>query len=72
MRDLVNLGHVVMMTSVTSDGLGEEWLGRILDSDNLTELEKLAESFRFNVDGEGGEFETAVVDAPWMLSLIHI
>ena len=66
MRDLVAHNHKVMMTSVTSDGLGEEWLGRILDSDNLAELEKLAETFRFNVDGEGGEFETAVVGAPWM------
>ena len=66
MHDLVNHNHKVMMTSVTSDGLGEEWLGRILDLENLKELQQLAEKYRFNIDGEGGEFETAVLDAPWM------
>ena len=54
------------MTSVTSDGLEEHWLGRILNLENLEELEQLAKKFRFHVDGEGGEFETAVLDAPWM------
>ena len=27
-------------------------------------LEKLAEKYRFNVDGEGGEFETSILNAP--------
>ncbi len=71
MRDLVNHGHVVMMTSVTSDGLGEEWLGKILDKDSLIDLERLSDKFRFNVDGEGGEFETTVLDAPWMKKRIQ-
>ena len=66
MRDLIEHNHRVMMTSVTSDGLGEEWLGRILDNENLEDLENLAQKFRFHIDGEGGEFETAVLDAPWM------
>ena len=71
MRDLVNHGHVVMMTSVTSDGLGEEWLGKILDKDSLIDLERLSDKFRFNVDGEGGEFEPTVLDAPWMKKRIQ-
>ena len=71
MRDLVKHNHTVMMTSVTSDGLGEEWLGRILNQKNLEELEHLAKKFRFHIDGEGGEFETAVLDAPWMKQRIR-
>ena len=70
MLDLVEHGHRIMMTSVTTEGLGEEWLGRILDSENICELQSLADRYRFNVDGEGGEFETAVLDAPWMKSPI--
>ncbi len=66
MLDLVEHNHQIMMTSVSSDGLGEEWLGRILDRENLSELMHLADKFRFHVDGEGGEFETVVLDAPWM------
>ena len=66
MRNLVSHGHKVMMTSVSTDGLGKEWLGRILDMNDIDELEKMSEQFRFNLDGEGGEFETAVLGAPWM------
>jgi diphthine-ammonia ligase len=71
MRDLVEHNHQVMMTSVTSDGLGEEWLGRVLNLDHINRLEQLAEKFRFHIDGEGGEFETAVLDAPWMSRTIQ-
>ena len=28
------------------------------------ELKKLADKYRFNVDGEGGEFETSILNAP--------
>ena len=70
MHDLVSHGHEVMLTSVSTEGLGKEWLGRILTLQDIEELETLAEVYRFNIDGEGGEFETAVMDAPWMKSQI--
>ena len=70
MRNLVSHGHHVMMTSVSTDGLGKEWLGRMLDMNDVDELEKLSDEFRFNIDGEGGEFETAVLGAPWMKTKI--
>ena len=66
MHDLVSQGHQVILTSVSTEGLGKEWLGRILSQQDVEELESLAEVHRFNIDGEGGEFETAVIDAPWM------
>ena len=71
MHELVNHGHRIMITSVTTDGLGEEWLGRKLNTEDIIELQGLADVYRFNVDGEGGEFETAVLDAPWMNSTIN-
>ena len=70
MRDLISHGHQLMLTSVSTEGLGEEWLGRILCKEDVVELESLSEKFRFNIDGEGGEFETAVIHAPWMKSVI--
>ena len=70
MRELVSHGHEIMITSVTTDGLGEEWVGRILSHTDVSELEDCAINHRFNVDGEGGEFETAVLNAPWMNSAI--
>ena len=66
MRELISHGHEVMITSVTTEGLGKEWVGRILSDSDIDELSVNSKNFRFNVDGEGGEFETAVLDAPWM------
>ena len=72
MRDLVAHGHELMLSSVSTEGLGEEWVGRLLSKKHLKALEELAEKHRFNVDGEGGEYETAVLNAPWMSRRIDI
>lgn len=66
MDNLVENGFKVMITGVSSDGLGEEWLGCILDESSLHKLKKLASKYRFHVDGEGGEYETLVVAGPHM------
>ena len=42
----------------------EEWIGKILDEDSLELIIQLSEKYRFNVDGEGGEYETLVVYGP--------
>ena len=72
MHDLIAHGHEVMLTSVSTEGLDENWLGRILNTEDIFELENLANKHRFNIDGEGGEFETAVLSAPWMYKKIVI
>lgn len=64
MRGLVANGFEVMVTSVSCEGLDESWLGQILTEQSLISLEQKAAEFRFNVDGEGGEYETLVVGGP--------
>lgn len=64
LRGLAAHGFEVMITSVSAEGLDASWLGRTLDDDALDELEALSRTHRFNVDGEGGEYETLVVRAP--------
>ena len=66
MRGLVDNGFKVMITGIAADGLGEGWLGKVLDSDSLEKLEQLAAKYRFHIDGEGGEYETLVVGGPHM------
>ena len=44
----------------------------ILDNESLGQLIKLSSQFRFNVDGEGGEYETIVVSGPHFEGSIHI
>ncbi|MEE3270280.1 MAG: diphthine--ammonia ligase [Candidatus Thermoplasmatota archaeon] len=66
MQSLIEHGFEVMFVSVSADGLGEEWLGKILDDESLRRLKSLSLKHRFNIDGEGGEFETVVLSSPCM------
>tara|TARA_B100001758_G_scaffold98281_1_gene84004 strand:+ start:177 stop:848 length:672 start_codon:yes stop_codon:yes gene_type:complete len=64
MNSLIEHGFDVRIVSVSSEGLDEKWLGKKITKDSLDELTILSEKFRFNLDGEGGEFETITLDAP--------
>ncbi len=68
----VGAGFKVMVVGVYADGLDEDWLGRILDDDAIAELEKIAVEKGINISGEGGEFETLVVDGPNFLKRLEI
>jgi len=64
MRTLQNDGFRYIITSVSSEGLGREWLGREVSDSDLLELIRLSQKFKFNVAFEGGEAETFVLDCP--------
>ena len=72
MHSLIEHGFDVRIVSVSTDGLGEEWLGKKITQQSLEELARISDKFRFNLDGEGGEFETIVVDAPHMSERIAV
>ncbi len=57
---------VARVTRSATEGLGPEWIGRVLDQDAISELVGISDAFRFRPDGEGGEYETCVTDAPFM------
>lgn len=64
MRELLDKGYQVILTSVAADGLDSSWLGRVLDYSDLKRLGALNDRIGLNVAGEGGEFESLVVDCP--------
>ena len=64
MNDLVDSKFDFIITSVSSAGLDDTWLGKKIQKDDLAELEKLSDKFEFNLNFEGGEAETFVVDCP--------
>ncbi len=72
MQSLVEHGFDVRIVSVSTDGLGEEWLGKKITRKSLEDLTRISTKYRFNLDGEGGEFETIVVDAPHMSQSIEV
>ena len=72
LRSLINHGFNVVFTSVSCEGLDESWLGSTLDHSSLLKLEVLAKKHRFNLDGEGGEFETIVTGGPHLPTSVKI
>lgn len=66
MEELISCGMEMTMVSVSCEGLDERWLGRTIDDVAFKELQQLSMKYRFNVDGEGGEFETIVLAGPHM------
>ena len=63
---MLDAGFEIVILQVAADGLDESWLGRTLDADALAELEALNDEYGVHLLGEGGEFETFVVDGPHM------
>ena len=72
MRRFPMEGFEVRLSSISADGLGEEWIGRELTGEAVEELIRTSEKFRFNADGEGGEYETLVLSAPHMKDSINL
>ena len=64
MKELLNENFEYIISTVSSAGLNDSWLGRIIDKNGLDELQKLQKKFRFNLNFEGGEAETFVINCP--------
>ncbi|MDZ7701951.1 MAG: diphthine--ammonia ligase [Halobacteriales archaeon] len=65
-REMVDAGFEIHVIQVAADGLDGSWLGRQLDHGALDELATLNDDRGVHVLGEGGEYETLVVDGPHM------
>ena len=64
MQELLDNNFEYIMTTVSSDGLDDSWLGTKIDENALNQLKKLQEKFSFNLNFEGGEAETFVMNCP--------
>ena len=62
MNELISSNFVFIITSVSSGGLDDSWLGKIITKDDIDTLYVLSQKFGFNLNFEGGEAETFVVD----------
>ncbi len=72
LEDLVNTNFDFIITSVSSGGLDDSWLGKKIGKGEIEKLEKLSEKFGFNLNFEGGEAETFVTDCPLFSDQIQI
>jgi ABC transporter with metal-binding/Fe-S-binding domain ATP-binding protein len=72
LEEVVSSGFRFVFSGVSAPALGEAWLGREVDRHALDELVALARRSRMNPAGEGGEYETFVLDAPFFERRIEI
>lgn len=67
----LSAGFDILITSVSAEGFDQTWLGRKLDENCLDDLLGLRKRFGIHLSGEGGEYETLVLDAPFFGSRIE-
>ena len=72
MNELLDSDFNFIMTTVSSDGLDEQWLGKLILKSDIEILNNLSLKFGFNLNFEGGEAETFVVDCPLFSNPIKI
>jgi diphthine-ammonia ligase len=72
LKELLDSKFKFIITSVTSAGLDQTWLGREITYDDVKKLGLLSEKYGFNLTFEGGEAETFVIDCPLFYHPIKI
>ncbi len=71
-REIIEEKFKTIIVSVSARGLDETWLGRELDENCFSALKRLKEKYGINISGEGGEYETLVLDAPNFSTSFHV
>ena len=64
LRELINAGFKVIITGVFAYPLNQSWLGRIINKEFIDEVQILKDKYKIHAAGEGGEFETFVLNCP--------
>jgi diphthine-ammonia ligase len=64
LEELVENNFEVIITGVAAFPLDETWLGKKIDKNFIKEIRELNKQYKIHVAGEGGEFETFVLNCP--------
>lgn len=63
-KELLDEGFKVILTKISCEGLDENFLGKVIDSEMFNQMINFSEKYKFRIDFEGGEAESAVVYMP--------
>ncbi|UCG45028.1 MAG: TIGR00289 family protein [Candidatus Bathyarchaeota archaeon] len=72
LREIVQLNFRVIIVGVYAYGFNQSWLGREMDAAMIDELKALNAQYQISPIGEGGEYETLVLDAPFFRRRIQL
>lgn len=63
-NDLIKDKFKVILTGVFAYPLNQSWLGRTIDNKFIKEIKELNKKYKLSIIGEGGEYETFVLNCP--------
>ena len=72
LNEIVTLKMETVIVGVFAYGFNETWLGRKIDEDAVKALVELNRKSQVSLVGEGGEYETLVLDAPFFKKKIQL
>jgi ABC transporter with metal-binding/Fe-S-binding domain ATP-binding protein len=72
LEELISNKFEVILVGVFAYPFDESWLGRKIDKKFIEEIKKLYEKYKINPAGEGGEFESFVLNCPLFKSPLKI
>ena len=64
LEELIKNKFKVIITGIAAYPLNQSWLGREINSKFLKDVRRLYQKFKIHPAGEGGEFETFVLNCP--------
>jgi diphthine-ammonia ligase len=64
LQELVEKKFDVILTGIAAYPLDKTWIGRRINQSFIDEMNVMADKFEINPAGEGGEFESLVLDCP--------
>jgi ABC transporter with metal-binding/Fe-S-binding domain ATP-binding protein len=62
----------IRIVRVAAEGLDKSWLGRPINVNSIENLKALNRRYMVHMAGEGGEYETLVLDAPFYKKRIEV
>ncbi len=72
LRQIIDSGFSIILTQTAAEGLDASWLGRPITHDDVDKLVALNKKLGINIAGEGGEFESLVLDGPILSRQLEI
>lgn len=64
LKELIHNKFKVIITGVAAEGLDKSWLGKEINPQFIRDVKELHKKYKIHPAGEGGEFETFVLDCP--------
>ncbi len=64
LKEMIDNDFEIIITAVAAEGFDDSWLGRHIDEKCLKDLKKLNKKYGIHISGEGGEYESLVLDCP--------